>query len=397
MPCPPAAVPAPARPRSRTAPFGRATLYLRASRRIVPALGLLVALAAGADEPPTLELFTRPGCPHCARAETFLAELEARRPLRIVRRDVTREPEALDRLIALAAEAGVQAGVPAFYLGGRLQVGFRDAATTGPRIEALLASEPDEPPEDTVDVPLLGRLRASEIGLPLFTLAIGLLDGFNPCAMWVLLFLLSLLAHLRSRRRMLPVGGVFIAVSGLVYYAFLAAWLGVFLWIGLARPVQVALGVVAVVMGALHVKDAVRPGRGASLHIPVSARRRIIARVRSILAAEDLRGALLAVAALAVFVNLVELLCTAGLPALYTQVLALHELPAWRYYVLLTLYVAAYVFDDLLVLALAVAFLGWHRLSERAARGLDVLSGSLLIALGLLLALRPQWLMQMAG
>ena len=179
---------------------------------------------------------------------------------------------------------------------------------------------------------------------------VGLLDGFNPCAMWVLLFLLSLLAHLKSRRRMLLVGGVFVAVSGLVYYAFLAAWLGVFLWIGLVRPVQIGLGLVAVAMGAVHVKDALAPGTGPSLHIPAAARPRIYAGVRRILTAENLPGALAAVAVLALFVNTVELLCTAGLPALYTRVLTLHELPSWRYYAYLGLYDLAYMFDDTLVL-----------------------------------------------
>jgi hypothetical protein len=313
-----------------------------------------------------------------------------------VRRDVSREPGALERLTALARDAGVQPGVPAFYLQGRLLVGFRDAETSGRSLEALLAGAAS-PPDDAVDVPLLGRLRAGEIGLPLFTLAIGLLDGFNPCAMWVLLFLLSLLARLRSRRRMLQVGGVFVAVSGLVYYAFLAAWLGVFLWIGLARPVQAALGAVAAGMGVLHLKDALAPGRGPSLHIPASARPGIYARVRAILSAENLSGSLAAVALLALFVNLVELLCTAGLPALYTRVLTLHELPPWRYYAYLALYDAAYVFDDALVLAIAVAGLGSRRLSARAVRCLDLLSGLLLLALGALLALRPEWLSQLAG
>ena len=62
----------------------------------------------------------------------------------------------------------------------------------------------------------------------------GLLDGFNPCAMWVLLFLLSLLVRLQDRRRMALVAGTFVLVSGAVYYAFMAAWLNVFLAVGLS-------------------------------------------------------------------------------------------------------------------------------------------------------------------
>ncbi len=58
-------------------------------------------------------------------------------------------------------------------------------------------------------------LRAGELGLRLFTIVIGLLDGFNPCAMWVLLFLLSLLVNLHDRFKMVLIAGTFVAVSGL--------------------------------------------------------------------------------------------------------------------------------------------------------------------------------------
>jgi hypothetical protein len=192
------------------------------------------------------------------------------------------------------------------------------------------------------------------------------------------------------------VGGTFVAVSGLVYFAFLAAWLNVFLWIGLARAVQVALGVAAVAMGAVHLKDALAPGRGPSLGIPDSARPRIYARVRGVLHAENLAGALAAVAVLALLVNAVELLCTAGLPALYTRVLTFHELPAPRYYAYLALYDAAYVFDDTLVLAAATT-LGGRKLKERGGRWLNALSGWLLVALGALVVLRPEWLGGIGG
>lgn len=370
-------------------------------RRLVAALLGLCALGfaavpARAAEPPELEVFTRPGCPHCARAEEFLAALEARGEARVVRRDVSADAQALARLRRLAADSGQPPGVPAFHARGRLLVGFRSAAESGPEIAALLAAGA-APAADAIALPWLGPLRAGEIGLPLFTLAIGLLDGFNPCAMWVLLFLLSLLVRLDSRRRMLAIGGTFVAVGGLVYYAFLAAWLGAFLWIGAARGIQAALGLVAIAMGALHLKDALAPGRGPSLHIPAAAKPRIYARVRRVLDAENLPAAMAAVAVLALLVNFVELLCTAGLPALYTRVLTLHELPAWHYHAYLGLYVAAYVFDDALVLAAAVAAFGAKRLQQRGGRWLDALSGALLVALGALLALHPDWLLRLGG
>jgi glutaredoxin len=368
--------------------------------RLAALLGAALLLAAAPAGAAELELFTRPGCPHCAEAKEFLAELAARQPeLRVVERDVAADPAALERLLALSAAAGVtRPGVPAFVAGGELVVGFQGSDTTGRRLEALLFGTPgSEPPADVVEAPLLGRLSARELGLPLFTVLLGLLDGFNPCAMWVLLFLLSLLVHLGSRRRMLLVGGTFVLVSGLVYFAFMAAWLNVFLWLGFARALQVGLGAVAAVMGAIHLKDAFAPGFGPSLRIPESAKPGLYARVRRVLHAEDLGAALAAAAVLAFFVNAVELLCTAGLPALYTRILTLAERPWWSHYGYLALYNLAYVADDLSVLAIAVATLGRRRLEEREGRWLNALSGAVMLALGVVLVAWPEWLGRLAG
>ena len=183
---------------------------------------------------PDIEVFMREGCPACSAAKRFLDDLQRERPaLRIIYSDVGRDAEALARLQALAAQRGVQAlGVPAFSLRGDLHIGYVSADTTGDRLRAVLdrpALEPGAPEAagptsvpDSIDVPLLGRLRLGGLSLPAITLILGLLDGLNPCAMWVLLFLLSLLVNLHDRRTMLLIGGTFVAVSGLVYFAFMA-------------------------------------------------------------------------------------------------------------------------------------------------------------------------------
>jgi hypothetical protein len=240
-----------------------------------------------------------------------------------------------------------------------------------------------------VELPLLGEVRVDELGLPLFTIAVGLLDGFNPCAMWVLLFLLSLLVNLRSRRKMALVGGTFVVVSGLAYLAFMTAWLGLFVAIGAARWLQVGLGATALVIGAIHLKDAITPGVGPSLSIPESAKPGIYARVRRIVYAESLRATLVATITLAVAVNLVELMCTAGLPAIYTQVLVGQGLSAPASSAYLLLYVLAYMLDDALMLGLAVLTLSRRKLHDRAGRGLQLASGAVILLLGLALIFAP--------
>lgn len=245
---------------------------------------------------------------------------------------------------------------------------------------------------ETITVPVLGTLDVRGLGLPLFTFAIGLVDGFNPCAMWVLVFLLSVLAGLNDRKKMVAVAGTFVFVSGLAYFVFMAAWLNVFLLIGYVRWAQIALGGVALMVGAVHIKDFFAFHQGISFSIPDSAKPGIYARVRRIVAAESLLPALGGAVVLAVLVNTVELLCTAGLPALYTQILTAQGFPWWLNYGYLGLYILAYMFDDTLLLLTVVATLSRRRLQEKEGRWLKLVSGVVILALGVVMLVKPEWL-----
>lgn len=245
---------------------------------------------------------------------------------------------------------------------------------------------------DVVEVPLFGPLSASRLGLPLFTIGIGLVDGFNPCAMWVLLFLLSILVNLQDRWKILTVAGVFVAISGLAYFAFMAAWLNVFLWVGLLRPIQVTLAVIAMTVGAIHIKDFFALKRGVSLSIPEAAKPGIYARVRRIVMAENLLAAVAGASVLAIMVNLVELLCTAGLPALYTEILTLQHLPVWKNFSYLALYNVAYMFDDAVMVAVVVTTLERRKMQEQHGRVLKLVSGLVIFLLGVVMLFKPEWL-----
>lgn len=377
--------------------------------RLLPAVvaGLLSAALAGAPrlpplsaQSPPLVVYVRADCPHCAAAKRFLGSLQADHPgLVVTYHDVLADTAARSRLLALARERGIAAvGVPAILVGGELLIGWESDATTGADLVrrlglAPVAARPPPPaPPDVVQAPLLGPLSASRLGLPLFTLLVGLVDGFNPCAMWALLLILALLVGLGDRRRMLLLGGTFIVVGGAMYFMFMAAWLELFLLIGISRGVQVTLGLLAVGAGVVHLKDALAPGRGPSLSIPASAKPGIYARMRRVVTAERFGAALLAVAVLSVMVNVVELLCTAGLPAVYTQVLGAQGLSRPAYYAYLLLYVVAYVADDLLVLGVATVTLSRTTLQQGGGRGLKLVSGVVIVVLGVLLVFRPEWL-----
>jgi glutaredoxin len=407
---------------------------LGAPRRIATAL-FAIALAmpmpaAAADAPaaaptaapaaaatvaaPRIEVFVREGCPHCAKAEAFLAQLARERPdVVIAIRDVSKEPAALERLKEIAKAVGGGARVPAIYAGGQLILGYSDEAHTDNLIRAAIggrrpaaagvadnaagacdaedaltcaapaAAASPEPVPERFEVTLFGRtISLDDVGLPAFTIAMGLLDGFNPCSMWVLIMMISLLAPLNDRKRMLAVAGTFVAVEGIAYFVFMAAWLNLFLLIGISRWSQLVIAALAIVAGAINLKDFWAFGWGVSLSIPAKAKPGIYARMRSILHAENLTAAILGTIVLAVLVQIVEFMCTSGFPALFTRILTLKQLDTATYYGYLLLYNVFYMLDDVIVLAIGVITLSRHRLQEKEGRWLKAISGVVMLGLG---------------
>jgi glutaredoxin len=386
-----------------------AALWMLLAATLCLAAGSTPALAADASR---IELFVREGCPHCAQAEAFMEQLHRERPeLSIVVRDVTKEPAALARLQELVqAQGGGLARVPAAFVNGQLILGYSSEASTDKLIRSALAGnrvaaaaggeagscEAEEslscssgaarPAPESFEVTLFGRtVTLDDVGLPAFTLAMGLLDGFNPCSMWVLLLIISMLAPLNDRKRMLAIAGTFVLVEGISYFVMMTAWLNLFLLIGLSRASQVAIAVFAIVAGLINVKDFFAFGRGITLSIPESAKPRIYGRMRGILHAPTYTAAIAGTIVLGLLVQVVEFMCTSGFPALFTRILTLHQLDTASYYGYLLLYNAAYMVDDIIVLSIGVTLLSRHRLNKQEGRALKLLAGVVMIGLGIYL------------
>jgi glutaredoxin len=372
-----------------------------------------------------VEAFVREGCPHCAKAEAFLVALGREQPrLVIIVRDVGREPAALARLKEIAkAQGSGDVRVPAVYVGGQLIVGYSPEANTDKLIRGALAhrggggaapgtpatgsgasgacdveeslscaagpAAQNAPDRSEFEVTMFGRtISLDDVGLPMFTLVMGLLDGLNPCSMWVLILMISLLAPLNDRRRMIAIAGTFVLIQGISYFAMMAAWLNLFLFIGLSRASEIVIAAIAIVAGAINLKDWRSLGRGVSLSIPASAKPGIYARMRGILHAESMIAALIGTVILGLLVQVVEFLCTSGFPALFTRILTLKDLEPAAYYGYLLLYIAAYMLDDVVVLIIGVVTLSRHRLQENEGRWLKLISGLTMVGLGLYLLLR---------
>jgi thiol-disulfide isomerase/thioredoxin len=363
--------------------------------------------------------FWTPTCPYCAKAKPWLEELDAASEwLDLHSLPLTDETrENVDIAVALRDELGVQwtGAVPAFMGCETFDIGFDEPETTGAQlgekwrrcqeglqaqVDAVLAGEepaptttlPPETEDTTTDLPFIGEIDTSTWSLPALTVVLAGFDAFNPCAFFVLLFLLSLLVHARSRVRMATIGGIFVLVSGLAYFAFMAAWLNLFEWLGPLRWVTFAAGAVAVTIGVLNMKDFFLFNRGPSLSIPEGAKPGMFKRMRSLTMASSFPAMAVGAFTLAIAVNSYELLCTAGLPLVYTRTLTLNDLPTASYYGYLALYNLVYILPLLTIVGLFVWKLGSRKLAEREGRTLKLLSGTMMTGLGLVLLFAPEWL-----
>jgi hypothetical protein len=350
-------------------------------------------------ERPSLVAYWRVGCPRCAEAKPFLEALGREEPgVRIEWVEVRGEGEGRARFLADVERIGVSgAGLPMFVAGDEAVVGFQRGRTEDAlrvlarrTLAGAHAPAPGAPSATRVTLPVVGTVDARRMPLAAFTLLVGLVDGVNPCAMYVLVVLLGILLHARSRARMALFGGAFVVMSGVVYFLFMSMWLGAFALGGMSRTLTSVLGGVLVAMGLLNAKDAIWLRKGPSLSVPDAAKPGLHRRMRAIAGAASLPGGLAGVAALAFVVNLVELGCTLGLPAVYTRVLSLRtDLGTAGRVAYLALYNVAYVVPLALVVAAFVLTLRRMVLTERGARILKGVSGALLVAFGAIFLLAP--------
>jgi hypothetical protein len=244
----------------------------------------------------------------------------------------------------------------------------------------------------TVNLPFVGTVDAQAFSLPVLPLVLAGMDAFNPCAFFVLLFLLSLLVHAKSRTRMAIVGGTFVLFSGIVYFVFMAAWLNVFLFAGELRVITIIAGLLALTVAALNIKDYFWFKAGPSLSIPDSAKPGLFKRMRDVVTTGSMGPMLASTVLLALVANSYELLCTAGFPMVYTRALTLASLESWQYYAWLAAYNVIYVIPLLAIVVVFTRTMGARKLSETEGRLLKLISGFMMLGFGLVLLVAPNLL-----
>ncbi|MHB8882016.1 MAG: glutaredoxin family protein [Thermodesulfovibrionales bacterium] len=385
--------------------------------------------------------FWSEGCPHCADEKIFLERMKKKYPgLEIQAYEVKKDRDNAALFAQIAGLYGMTIqGVPATFIGGLSPViGYRGDDISGREIEEKLRYCRDNPcddpmngprgadtdllglqehtqteglcrqdedcPEDKpaaadetlITLPVIGTIDSGKTALVYQTIIIAGLDSFNPCAFFVLLTLLGLLIHVQSRRRLLFVGGIFVFFSGFIYFIFMAAWLNIFLLTGQVAAVTAVAGTVALVIAVINIKDFFFFKQGVSLSIPDSAKPKLFDRMRQLMKANSFPAIITGTVVLAVAANAYELFCTAGFPMVYTRILTLHNLSRTAYYLYLMLYNVIYVIPLSLVVAFFAITLGARKLTEAQGQGLKLISGMMMLCLGLLLLLKPSLLNNIA-
>ncbi|MFH1820771.1 MAG: hypothetical protein ABH805_02560 [Candidatus Nealsonbacteria bacterium] len=353
-----------------------------------------------AQENIEVNFFYSPACPHCANEKVFLAEIQEKYPnVTINQYDVINSKENQALLGKFYEDYNVpqreQGYVPVTFTSTDYFIGFNDNIAHD--IESCLIECLGGAGErlNTLTVPFLGEVDLSTLSLPVLTVTLAALDGLNPCAMWILVFILALLINLRSRKRMWLIGGMFIFVSGLIYFLILSAWLNFFLAISYVNLTRLIIGILAVCVGVWQIKTFIttHPGVCRAMGLRSRLEDRLKTRAEKIVSSPVTWAMLGGVILIAVSINLIEFFCSAGVPTIFTRVLTLSNLSTPSYYSYLLLYTFIFMLDDLIVFFLAMITFKKMGLTEKYNYWATLVGGILILALGLLLIFKPELLM----
>lgn len=376
----------------------------------------------------TLYFFHGDGCPHCAEEEKFLSSnLSKYNNLKIERLEVWYNSENAALLSKVENALDIRrSGVPTTIIGNTVISGYSDSV--GSKIERAIKfyeeneyvdvvaqikdgtyvkpkketeetvdefSKEEEKSDEsvTVDLPVFGKFNLKNVSLMSAAVIIGLIDGFNPCAMWILLFLISVLIGMKNRKRMWTLGLTFLVTSALVYMLIMLSWVNVAVKITTVVWVRNLIAVVALIGGIINIKSFLTSQDSGCEVVDEKKRKKIFKKIRRFTSEKSFILALLGVIGLAVSVNLVELACSAGLPLVFSELLALNNVSNFMKFMYTVLYILFFLLDDLIVFFIAMFTMKVTGISTRYNRLSHLLGGFIMLLIGILLLVRPEWLM----
>ena len=386
--------------------------------------------------PIDIYLFYGDGCPHCTKEEEFLKKLKEKYNHINIHEYETWYDYKNSALVERVKNAfgETRNGVPYTVIGETAYAGYND--NIGYRIEQKIKNydysdqnvvkhviensdrynnsndkfqftnrdslenkeENKETPkikeDNNVVVPVLGKVDGKKISLPLLSVVVGTVDGFNPCAMWILLFLISMLVGMKDRKRMWTLGITFLVTSALVYLLFMVSWLNIAMSVSEIVVIRNIIALVALAAGIINlIKFFKNKDDDGCDIVDDKKRKKIFNKIKKFTTEKSLLLAMLGIITLAISVNFVELACSAGLPLLFTQVLAMNDLSNLQYGVYIGLYILFFLIDDLIIFFIAMKSFKLTGFSSKYSKYSHMIGGIIMVIIGILLLFKPEFLM----
>lgn len=372
----------------------------------------------GSEKYLNIYLFYGDGCPHCAEEEEwFKTYLEKNKNIKIHRYEVWYDKDNQEKYSKVHEILNDKSsGIPYLVIGESVISGF-DKDLTPERIRNAVeyyrnvnykdkvgiylgvVSESETGQDETkyedtkVKIPLLGTKEAKDVSIGLSAILIGVVDGFNPCAMWILLFLISMLLGMKNKKRMWILGITFLVSSALVYFLFLLSWLNLSVFLNKILYIRVAISFFAVLFGVLQVVNFIFKKDDGCEVVDNKNRKRIIKSIQKIIKEKSFILAILGIILLAASVNIIELLCSLGLPVMFTQILAINEVSKVGQILYSLLYVLFFMIDDIIIFIIAMKTLEIKAISNKYGKYSHLIGGLIMIIIGVLMVYKPEWLM----
>jgi glutaredoxin len=261
--------------------------------------------------------------------------------------------------------------------------------------QEIYLSDFDVLERDTVKIPIIGEVKLADFSLLVGAIVIGFVDGFNPCAMWVLIFLITMLVNAKDRKRMWILGFVFLFTSALVYFIIMMSWLQIALQLTMIKWFRYLIGAFAVIFGLYNLFNFIKSLKedDGCVVTEKPQREKLLERAKKIVKSNSLGIAIIGIIALAATVNLLELACSAGLPLLYTQILAYNDLSSISYLGYVSIYIFFFLLDDLLIFSIAMITMKVTGISTKYTKYSHLVGGLIMVLIGILLIFFPNIIM----
>ena len=341
-------------------------------------------------------LFYGQECPHCEAERKWLKNIKEdyKDYMNVYEFEVWHnEDNAKLMELVLKEFKSNSKGVPLTVIGDTYYNGFSEAAES--RIESKiqeyvgLKSNPN-----SVNIPLLGTINMKGASIPIIAVVLGFIDGFNPCAMWILLFLINMLFGMKNKKKAFILGGTFLLVSGAVYFL---SMLGINLVLGVATLswMKILIEIFILIAGILNFKKyiQIKNEEAGCTVVDDKKRKKLITKIRKIMNKKSFLLSLLGISLLAASVNLIELACSLGFPVIFTELLSINNVNGVLRIVYLLIYIFFYMIDDMVVFTISMFTLEATGVTNKYNKLCTLVSSIIMILMGLLLILKPSWLM----